>query len=101
MSKIGPHFRKYIKWFKNLNFKKCQYVTKSVPLNSYSSIKKFLYKDLDNFLLRKLTLKVRILPFLTTFTRLTARPKKLFKELVLVINFGPKERPGRMCDSLR
>jgi hypothetical protein len=46
-------------------------------------------------------LKVRILPFLTTFTRLTARPKKLFKELVLVINFGPKERPGRMCNSLR
>ena len=39
-----------------------------------------------------MTLKVRILPYLTTFAQLSARLKKL------VIGFGPKGRLGKMCN---
>ena len=37
--------------------------------------------------------------FLTTFTQLTTRFKKLFKGLV--VGFEPKEMTGRMCDSVK
>ena len=46
-------------------------------------------KDLDHFWHRELTLKVRILPFLTTFTQLTARLKNFLMGLLLVL--GLKE----------
>ena len=60
-------------------------IRKSVPLKSYSSMKIF-YKHLNNFRHRKLTLKVRILPFLTTFTQLTTRLKNFLRGWLLVIS---------------
>ena len=47
------------------------------------------YKDSNNFWQRKLTLKVRILPFLTTFTQLTARLKNILRGWLLT--FGLKK----------
>ena len=44
-------------------------ITKKVLLNWYSPMKKKIEKDSDNFWCRKLTLKVRILQFSTTYTR--------------------------------
>ena len=43
-------------------------------------------KDLNNFWHRKLTLKVIILPFLTTFTQVTARLKNLLRGWLLVLS---------------
>ena len=60
-----------IEWFKNWSFPKMS-ITKNVPLKWYSSMKKKM-TDSDNFWHRKLTLKVRILHILTTFTQVTAR----------------------------
>ena len=40
-------------------------------------------------LIKKLTLKIRILPFLTTFTQLTARLRNFLRGWFL--NLGPKE----------
>ena len=57
------------------------------------------WERFGNFLHRKLTLKVRILPFLTTFAQLSARFKKLFRGLI--IGFGHKGRLGSMCNSVR
>ena len=37
--------------------------------------------------------------FLTTFTQLNARLKNFLKGLV--VGFGPKGMPGRMCDIVR
>ena len=63
--------------------------TKNITLNWYSSMKKEIEKDSDNFWHRKLTLKVRILPFLTTFTQLTARQRNFLRGRLLVL--GLKE----------
>ena len=63
--------------------------TKNMPLNWYSSMKKKIEKDSDNFWYRKLTLKVRILPFLTTFVQLSARLKNFLWGWLLVL--GIKE----------
>ena len=41
---------------------------------------------MDNFWHKKLTLKVRILPFLTTFTQLTARLKNFLRGWLLVLS---------------
>ena len=49
----------------------------------------FFYKDSDNFWRRKLTLKVRILPFLTTFTQLKAWLKNFLRGSLLIL--GLKE----------
>ena len=46
-------------------------------------------KDLDHFLHGRLTLKVGILPFLTTFTQLTARLKNFLRAWSLIL--GLKE----------
>ena len=50
-----------------------------------------------DFLHRKITLKVRILIFVTTFAQLTAR---LFKGL-FIGGFGHKGRLGKMCNGVR
>ena len=57
-------------------------------LNSYSSMKKN-QKIFDDFCHRKLTLKVKILPFLTTFTQQTARLKHFLMSWLLFL--GVKE----------
>ena len=57
---------------------------------------KFFYKDWDNFWHTKLTLKVRILPFLTAFTQVTARLKNVLMGYLLVL--GLKE--GLSCHLL-
>ena len=57
-----------MKFSKNVNNKKC------APKIIFFYEKK-IRKDSDNFWHRKLTLKVRILAFSTTFTQLTARIK--------------------------
>ena len=50
----------------------------------------FFFKDSDHFWHRKLTLKVRILQFLNTFTQLTDRLKNFLMGWLLVL--GLKER---------
>ena len=50
-------------------------ITESVPLKSYSSMKKKIRKIRKIFDIEKLTLKVRILAFSTTFTQVTASIK--------------------------
>ena len=51
-------------------------------------------KDSVNFLHKKIEVESQNLQ-LSTFTQLTARLKKLF--MGLVVGFGPKGRPGRVC----
>ena len=60
-------------------------ITKGVPIKSNSSMKILLRKILMIFD-RKLTLKVRISPFLTTFTQLTARLKNFLRGWLLVLS---------------
>ena len=55
-------------------------ITKNELLNWYSSMQKN-WKDPDNVWHRKLTLKVKILQFLTTFTQMHARFKKIYRAL--------------------
>ena len=40
----------------------------------------------------------KVLESFKTFTQLSARLKKLF--IRVVVGFGPKGMPGRMCDSV-
>ena len=68
-----------MKLSKNVNNKKC--ANKLILFNL-----KFFWKDLDNFWHRKLTLKVRILPFLTIFTQLTERLKNFLRGWLLVLS---------------
>ena len=71
-----------MKFSKTVNSKKC--ASKIIFFNE----KKF-QKDLDNFWHRKSTWKVRILPFLTTFTQLNTRLKNFVMGWLLVL--GLKE----------
>ena len=70
-------------------------ITKSVPLKSYSSMKKVFKKiriifDIFDFESQNFAI----------FDNFYSTDRnKLFKGLV--INFGPLGRPGRMCDSER
>ena len=64
---------------KNVDNKKC------APKLIFFNEKK-IEKDSDNFRHRKLTLKVRILPFLTSFTQLTARLKNFLRFWLLVLD---------------
>ena len=70
---------KKFKFSKNVNNDKC------VP-NSYSSMEKIFRKIRIIF---DIELKVRILPFLTTFTQLTTRFKNLLRDWLLIL--GLKE----------
>jgi hypothetical protein len=45
-------------------------------------------RNLDNFWHRKLTLKVRILPFLTTFTQLTASLNFFLRDWLLILGLN-------------
>ena len=71
-----------MKFSKNVNNKKC--APKIIFFNEF-----FFKKDSDIFWRRKLTLKVRILPFLTTFAQLSARLKNFLGCWLLVL--GIKE----------
>ena len=72
-----------IKGFKNWSFQKMS-ITNNVPLNWYSSMKKKIEKDSDNFWHRKLTLKVRNWQFSITWFRAGVDlPENLFYEKVL------------------
>ena len=71
-----------MKFSKNVNNKKC------APKMIFFD-KKIFEKDSDNFWNRKLTLNVRILPFLTTFAQLCARLKNFLGVWLLVL--GMKE----------
>ena len=60
-------------------------ITKNVLLKWYFWMNFFVSKDSDNFWQRKWTLKVKILPFLTTFTQLTTRLKNFLMDWLLVL----------------
>ena len=71
----------------------CSYV------NWYSSMKKNRDTYSDNFWHRRLTLKVRILRFLTTFMQVYARPKLFLLGWLLALSI--KEEPDKcvkVCD---
>ena len=72
-----------MKLSKNVNNKKC--APQMIFFNEF-----FFYKDSDPFWHRKLTLKVRILPFGTTSTWMTRKIKKNFLRSWLLI-LGLKE----------
>ena len=74
-----------VKWFKNWCYQKMS-ITENVLLNWYSSMKKKIEKDSDNLWHRKLTLNVRILQFLKTFTQLIARLKNFLRGWLLVLD---------------
>ena len=64
-------------------------ITKSVSLKSYS-LMKFFFRNIRIFFdIENLTLKVRILPFLTTFAQLSERLKNFLRAWLLVL--GIKE----------
>ena len=71
-----------MKFSKNVNNKKC--APKIIFFNEKKN-----YEDSHNFWHRKLTLKVRILSFLTTFTQLTARRINFYRGWLFI--FGLKE----------
>ena len=60
-------------------------VSKSVHLKSYSSMNRKFQKDSDDFWHWRLTLKVRLLSFLTPFTQLTAKLINFLWGLMLVL----------------
>ena len=60
-------------------------ITKGVPLKSNSSMKKNLER-FWYFLTYKIDFESQILPFLTTFTQLTARPKYFLRGWLLVLS---------------
>ena len=69
-------------------------------LERYSSMKKKIEKDSDNFWCRKLTLKVKILQFSTTFTQVYTRPKKklIGSSLAFTLKEGPV-RCAKVCNN--
>ena len=79
---LGNKVVQKLKFSKNVNNKKC--APKIIFFNEF-----FFQKDSDIFWHRKLTLKVRILPFLTTFAQLSARLKNFLGGWLLVL--GIKE----------
>jgi len=66
-------------------------ITKDVPLNWYSSMKKKIEKDSDNFWYRKLTLKVRNCLFLIAWFRAGVDLTKYFfmKKCCFSLNWAP------------
>ena len=68
-----------------MKFKKKMSITKIVPLKSYSSMKIFFRKFRIIFALEN-WLKVRILPFLTTFTQLTKRLNNFLRGWLLILD---------------
>ena len=74
-----------MKLSKNVNNQKCAPQMKFFNEN-------FFLKDSDNFWHRKFTLKVKIMQFLTTFTQLNARSKKILQGWLLALSI--KEDPA-------
>ena len=72
-------------------------ITKYLLLKWYCSMKKN-EKDLNHFWHRKLTLKVRIWQFLTTFMQVYQRPNSF---IMLFIDLEQKGWPCKMCKSVR
>ena len=69
-----------MKFSKHFNNKKC------APKIIFFNEKR--YKDSDNFCHRKVTLKVRSFPFLTTFTQLTTWLKKILRGWLKILGLS-------------